>query len=538
LSVQCLPERKPGKTMVHQLKKYYWSILFCVVVLVGLWVASEASYLVFHSVAEIFSVVVACGVFVVAWNSRRFAQNSYLLFIGIAYLFVAGLDLLHTLAYKGMGVFHGYEPNLAAQLWISGRYVESISLLVAAFMIGRKLKVHLVLIAYSVVAAFLLVSIFHWKIFPACFTETTGLTLFKKVSEYVVCLLLIVSIAMLLRRRDEFEPHVLRLLVGSIAVTITAELVFTLYTDVEGPFNLIGHYLKIVSFYLMYRAIIQTGLTRPFDLLLRDLKHSEEALNAAKENLEIEVDERTAQLRRSVEKLRETIAQRRQAEVSLSESREALRLLAGRLLSVQEQERRRLARELHDDLTQRLAVLAIEAGKLEQQLESSPSEIRERVAQMKHQMVRLSSDVHDISRQLHPSIIDDLGLSKAIQSECVNFAKREGIAVKYEPKDIPPGIPGDTAVCLFRIVQEGLRNIAKHAKVTEAQVRLEGSDDTITLTVEDAGVGFDPAKVAGEAGLGLASMQERTRLIQGQFLVQSEPGRGTVIRVAVGLSGD
>ncbi|MEJ2701684.1 MAG: MASE3 domain-containing protein [Sedimentisphaerales bacterium] len=524
--------------MVHRLKKHYWSILFCVAVLVGLWVASEASYLVFHSIAEVFSVVVACGIFVVAWNSRRFAQNSYLLFVGIAYLFVAGLDLLHTLAYKGMGVFHGYEPNLAAQLWISGRYVESVSLLIAAFMIGRKVRVHVILAAYGVVTAFLLVSIFHWKIFPACFVEATGLTPFKKVSEYIICLLLVLSIAMLLRRRDEFEPHVLWLLVGSIAVTMTSELVFTLYTDVEGPLNLIGHYLKIISFYLMYRAIIQTGLTRPFDLLLRDLKHSEEALKAAKENLEIEVSERTAQLQRSVEKLRETITQRRQAEVNLSESREALRLLAGRLLSVQEQERRRLARELHDDLTQRLAVLAIEAGKLERQLESSPSEIREKLGQMKHQMVRLSSDVHDISRQLHPSIIDDLGLSQAIQSECINFAKREGIAVKYEPKDIPPKIPRDTSVCLFRIVQEGLRNIAKHAKVAEAQVRLVGNDDTITLTIEDAGVGFDPAKVRGEAGLGLVSMQERTRLIQGRFLMQSEPGRGTVIRVTTGLSGD
>ncbi|UCD58907.1 MAG: sensor histidine kinase, partial [Candidatus Hydrogenedentota bacterium] len=233
--------------------------------------------------------------------------------------------------------------------------------------------------------------------------------------------------------------------------------------------------------------------------------------------LEIRVEERTSEL---------------------AKSREALWRLTGRLLSVQEEERRLLARELHDDLTQRLAVLAIEAGKLERQLEASPGEIREKVEQMREQMVKLSSDVHDISRQLHPSIIDDLGLRQAIQSECVNFTKREGIAVKYEPKNIPPKIPRDISVCLFRIVQEGLRNIAKHAKVTEAQVKLIGSDNMITLTIEDAGIGFDPTRVRGGTGLGLVSMEERARLIRGEFQVRSKPGRGTVIRVTAGLSGD
>ncbi|MBN2316495.1 MAG: PAS domain-containing protein [Sedimentisphaerales bacterium] len=637
---------------MEHLKKHCGSVLFCLSILIGLWAASECSYLVFHSIAEIFSIVVACGIFVLAWNSRRFVQNHYLLFVGIAYLFVAGLDLLHTLAYKGMGVFQGFGSNLATQLWISARYIESVSLLVAAFVIRRKFKIHVVLVIYGVVVTILLASIFYWKIFPVCYVEGTGLTLFKKVSEYVICILLLLSIGVLLKRRSEFEPYVVRLLAGSIAVTIVSELAFTLYVNVEGFPNLIGHYLKIISFYLIYKAIIQTGLTRPFDLLLRDLKHSEEALKAAKENLEIEVSERTAQLRQSIEKLRETelryrtvadfnydweywenpdcsfryvspsceritgyavdefvanpklltdiivaedmhawkqhreqaladpqghdlqfrirmkdgkvrwiehacqsvnsqggeflgfrasnrdITARKEAEAKLAESREALRMLAGGLLSIQEEERRRLARELHDDLTQRLAVLAIEAGKLERQLEALPGEIREKIRRMKEQIVKLSSDVHDISRQLHPSIIDDLGIRQAIQSECVNFTKREGIAVKYEPENIPPNIPRNISVCLFRIVQESLRNIAKHAKVTEAKVRLEGHGDAISLTVEDSGVGFDPAQIRGEAGLGLVSMEERTRLIQGQFQVRSQPGQGTVIQVTAKLAGD
>jgi signal transduction histidine kinase len=157
---------------------------------------------------------------------------------------------------------------------------------------------------------------------------------------------------------------------------------------------------------------------------------------------------------------------------------------------------------------------------------------------MKEQMVKLSADVHDLSRQLHPSIIDDLGLRQAIQSECVNFTKREGIVIRYEPKDIPPKIPRDISICLFRIVQEGLRNIARHAKVEEAQVRLVGSDKRITLTIEDSGIGFEPAKARGEAGLGLVSMEERVRLIQGELRVKSKPGEGTVINVTAPLQGE
>jgi PAS domain S-box-containing protein len=636
---------------MDQLKKYYRSSLFGVLVLFGLWVASVYSYLLFHSIAEIFSIVVACGIFVLAWNSRRFLENTYLLFVGIAYLSVAGLDLVHTLAYKGMGVFQGYEANLSTQLWISARYVESISLLLAAILMGRKLKANLILVGYGVVTAFILISIFYLNIFPVCFIEGAGLTAFKKVSEYIICLLLLTSIAMLLRRRDKFEPHILRLLIASITVTIASELAFTFYTDVTGLSNLIGHYLKIISFYLIYKAIIETGLKKPFALLLRDLKQSEEALKAAKEHLEIEVDERTAELQQSIEKLQETelryrtvadftsdwiywenpdgtlryvspscerltgykaeefmdnpglltevilgedrdiwkrhhddmlaeselgeaqfrirtkdgqvrwiehacrpvesgkgkflglrasnrdITERRQAEAELGKSREALRMLAGKLLSVQEEERRRLAREMHDDLTQRLAVLAIEAGKLEQQLDSSPEPIRDKLRQMKEQMVKLSADVHSISRQLHPAIIDDLGLVDAIESECTSFSRREGISVRYEPINIPESIPKDIALCIYRIMQESLRNIAKHARVEEAEVLLTGTDDGIRLYVRDNGVGFVPADVHGQRGLGLASMEERVRLIQGRFSIQSQPGQGTAIELWAPISG-
>jgi PAS domain S-box-containing protein len=264
-------------------KKRYLFILLGLIVLTGLYVTSLYSFLLFHSLAEIFSVVVACGIFMFAWNSRRLLDNNYLLFIGIAYLFIGGLDLIHTLAYKGMGVFHGYNANLPTQLWIAARYLESLSLLSASFFVGRRLRNHIVFLVYALVVALLLGSIFLWNLFPACFIEDVGLTPFKKFSEYMISLILIASLVMLRKKRSEFDTDVLRLLIVSILLTVASELAFTFYIHVYGFSNLVGHYLKIISYYLIYRAIIETGLARPYTLLFRNLKKSETALRESEE---------------------------------------------------------------------------------------------------------------------------------------------------------------------------------------------------------------------------------------------------------------
>ncbi len=211
------------------------TFLFGFSILFGLYLTSLYSYLLFHSLAEIFSIIIACGIFMIAWNSRRFLDNHYLLFIGIAYLFVGGLDLLHTLSYKGMGVFSGYDANLPTQLWIAARYLQSISLLLAPLWIGRKLKINSMLLAYGVVVALLLLAIFPWRIFPDCFMEGRGLTPFKKISEYIISLILMTAIILLIQRRKEFDPIVFRLLSGAILTTIAAELAFTFYDKCLWP---------------------------------------------------------------------------------------------------------------------------------------------------------------------------------------------------------------------------------------------------------------------------------------------------------------
>jgi signal transduction histidine kinase len=223
-------------------------------------------------------------------------------------------------------------------------------------------------------------------------------------------------------------------------------------------------------------------------------------------------------------------------EQSIRQTREGLRRLAARLIHAQEEERRRIAREMHDDWTQRLALLSIDMAKLEKHL-GAPEGALPLLRAMQEQLVGLSEDVHALSRQLHPSILDDLGLVEALRSECASFSHRERIVVVYQPEGVPPTLPRDVALCVYRVAQEALRNLAKHAAVNDAWVSLAATGSELVLRVQDKGAGFDPAEGHSHPGLGLSSMQERVRLIQAQLSVTSAPGQGTTVEVRVPLAG-
>lgn len=255
------------------------------VVLLGLYLAKLYNYLLFHTLAEIFSVVVACSIFVIAWNARQIMANNYFLLVGIASLCVGIIDLCHTMAYKGMGVFPGYGPDLATQLWIAARYLQAFALLVAPWFLGRILKAGWTISAFGVATAFLLTAIFTGN-FPACFVEGVGLTPFKIGSEYLVCLLLLGARFFLHKKAAAFDQGVVRLLSSAIVAFIAAELAFTLYSDVYGISNMAGHFLKVAGFYCVYKALIETGLARPYDLLFRELAAKAAALEAANQELE------------------------------------------------------------------------------------------------------------------------------------------------------------------------------------------------------------------------------------------------------------
>jgi two-component system, chemotaxis family, CheB/CheR fusion protein len=217
---------------------------------------------------------------------------------------------------------------------------------------------------------------------------------------------------------------------------------------------------------------------------------------------------------------------------ALGRTQNELRALSGSLFNAQEDERRHVARELHDDISQRLAVMGIDLQHASDQLPHNP-ELRALVEAIASRASALSDDVRKISHGLHPSMLDDLGLSYALKALADEFSEREKMVVTFQRQNVPEHIPQNISATLYRITQEALRNVTKHAGRTHVKIMVSGTDDRIRLEIADFGEGFDMESV--HRGLGLISMSERARLVQGTFSINSALGRGTMVTVEVPL---
>jgi PAS domain S-box-containing protein len=229
------------------------------------------------------------------------------------------------------------------------------------------------------------------------------------------------------------------------------------------------------------------------------------------------------------------VTERKQAEEMLRNSEHELRKLAGSVLTAQEEERRRLARELHDDVTQRLAFLAIELGKLNANPGNPTEDVRAVVQGLQDQARQMSSEVRRLSHGLHPSVIEDFGLGMALEEFCRQFGAAKSIRIQFE------GCVGDchldltAATCLYRVAQEALRNADVHGHATDIQVQLIADSDCMRLRIQDNGSGFSAGSLQTRGGLGLISMRERTRFVHGTLTISSHPGQGTEIIASVPL---
>lgn len=237
------------------------------------------NYLLFHTLVEFFSIVIAYSIFIIAWNSKKYIANNYLLWIGIAYFFISGLDLLHTLSYTGMAIFTDY-PFYANQLWIAARYTESITFLLAGIFIIKNwpFSATKAFFVYLFLFTIIIASVFWWKVFPVCYVEGEGQTIFKIVSEYIIIIILGLNIYLLYRHKRKFDPRVYLWIIFSLVFTVFSEFSFTLYFNNYGFTNFLGHVFKLASFFLIYKAIVVTGFKNPMTILFRELKQNEQEL--------------------------------------------------------------------------------------------------------------------------------------------------------------------------------------------------------------------------------------------------------------------
>ena len=499
-AVESIDGRAPTKGAAH-----LWPALGAALALLGvLLAASSYNYLLFHSFAEMFGLVVACGTFVFVWNSRQFLDNNYLLLTGIGLLFIGALHLVHALAYKGMGVFPGDDPNLATQLWIATRYLAALTLLIAPWWLNRRLQLGWAFAAFAAVTAAIVLSIFIWPVFPDCFVAASQTT-FKRASEFVISAIFIAAAVRLYGCRTHFAPEVLRLLLASIFFGVLGELAFTLYRDVYGLANFAGHYLVIISFYCIYKAVLETGLRRPYDLVFRRLMVTQQQLEELNETLEQKVAQRTAQLKE----------------------------LAGQLAQAEHRERRRVAGILHDHVQQLIAAARMRAALVRSRGPQANPELLDRLIELLDEAI---TAVRGLSIELSPPVLAERGLAAALEWLAEDVHEKHGLQVQAGLDTSVEPAGSELADFLFQAVREMLFNVVKHAGVGHAEVHLEqAGEDSLRLAVTDQGRGFahsvENHPPPRKNGFGLANIRERLSVFGGELAVQSAPGQGTRITI-------
>jgi signal transduction histidine kinase len=457
------------------------------------------------------------------------------------------------------------------QLWIAARYLQAGSLLAAPWFLRRKVPIFPVVSAYTLVTGLLFLSIFAWKNFPVCYIDGVGLTAFKRISEYIISLMLAGSIGLLWLKRNDFDPGVVRFLVLALVASIASELAFSDYGSVYSVANLIGHMLKIVAFYLIYRAIIVTCLVQPYNFLFRNLKHSEEALRSLSDELETRVEERTAELS--------------QANLELSRYRAHLEeLVAERTAALQKEivERRqaqeeasqyaaqleRVNRELHDfafiashDMQDPLRKIQAFGQRLKNMAGDGFNESgRDYLDRMMHSARRMQEmltgllEYSRVTTRAQPFELVDLNqVTGEVISDLELRIDQEAARVEVDSLPAVEADPLQMRQLLQNLISNALKfhraGAAPVVRVSgEVQPGSNGDNPAVQIRVEDNGIGFDERfvdrifqpfqRLVGQSefegsGIGLATCRKIVERHGGSLTAHSTPGEGSTFIVVL-----
>ena len=358
------------------------------------------------------------------------------------------------------------------------------------------------------------------------------------VSYYIIPVLLIYFV----RKRKDLPFHWMFIMFGVFIFGCGTTHLMEIWTLWHGTYRLAGLIKAITAGASLATAaalfpMIPKALSLPspeeLKLEIAFRKSAEEELQRAKDELEFRVQERTTDLRNTNEQLVAEVEQRTRAEAELQQTAQIRQSLAGRLITVQEDERKRIARDLHDDLSQRLALHCIELDLLRKNLPMDSQMARE-LARIRSDANRLTVDVRRISHNLHhPQLA--LGFQHGAASFCREFLEQYGITVELTCEGDWKRIPEGISVVLFRVLQEALSNVAKHSGADQVKVLARVEPSLVLLRVTDRGRGFQNDNETGHGGLGLISMRERLRLVNGTMKVASAPGQGAEVEVMVGI---
>ncbi len=491
-------------------------------------IVSRYDYLLFHSLIELFTAVVMFSIFMMAWNTRDLSESRYTSVLGTGILFVGVVSLLHALAYKGMGVFPAPTSNLATQLWIFSRGLEAAAFLLAGIALLRPVSLRATWIGFTAATALGLAAMFWWRVFPAMYVEGAGLTPLKIALEWVVMGVLAAAGVLLWMGRERLAPYVTRILLAAVGLTIAAELAFTLYVDVYGFFNMLGHVLTLAAFCLVYLAILDTGLRRPSELMFRELAERERAEHATSQALE------TTNVR-----LQGLIEQLAEANQRLDEATKAKSDFL-----------RNMSHELRTPLNSIIGFSTVLAGQMPGPLNEEQLTQLRMIEEAGESLLALVNDLLDLSRieagvvRLDVHEFDARSAAESGLALVRPLADEKHLSLVADLPEQPTTIVSDPAR-IEQILVNLLGNAVKFTDQGSVKLEVTASPEWVEFAVEDTGRGIPASEIDAVfdefhqvepsarksrtgAGLGLPLAKRLADLLGGEISARSSLGHGSV----------